>query len=312
MNLSILIPTYCRTKDLEACLDALKKQLRAPDQIVVTVRDTDTETQNFLEAYDKGSLPLESVLVSQEGVVAAMNKGLAQVTGDAVALIDDDTTPWEDWLQRIEAHFEADPKLGGIGGRDWHPHERWEDPVVGKIQWFGRTIGNHHVGVGPAREVDLLKGANCAYRTAPLKEIGFDTRLRGRGAQVHWELSLAFAMKKRGWKLVYDPSISLDHHVGVRLDEDQLHRNGYNAGALENAVYNETIILLENFEPVQRATYLVWGALVGTKGEPGLLQLGRLILRRDRTAFSRLAATRSGRAAALRFWAGDKGQKKSS
>jgi hypothetical protein len=151
-----------------------------------------------------------------------------------------------------------------------------------------------------------LKGANCAYRTQPLKEIGFDTRLRGRGAQVHWELSLGFSMKRRGWKLVYDPAVSLDHHVGVRLDEDQLNRNGYHALALENAVFNETIILLEHLSPGKRAAFFTWGALVGTKGEPGLIQLGRLILRRDRTAFSRLAATRSGRSAALRFWAEEK------
>ena len=306
MKISILIPTYCRTKDLEACLEALKKQVRVPDQVVVTVRDTDTQTQDFLAVYDKGALPLESVSVTQEGVVAAMNRGLENVSGEIVALIDDDTTPWEDWLQRIDAHFASDPKLGGVGGRDWHPQERWDNPTVGKIEWFGRVIGNHHVGVGPPREVDLLKGANCAYRAAALKEIGFDTRLRGRGAQVHWELSLAFAMKKRGWKLVYDPQISLDHHVGVRLDEDQLHRNGYHALALENAVYNETIILLENFTPTRRAAFLTWGALIGTKGDPGLLQLVRLLLKRDKNAISRLQATRKGRADAVRFLANAK------
>ncbi len=305
MNISVLIPTYCRVKDLENCLEALKKQSRPPDQIVVTVRDTDTQTQEFLERYDRGTLPLESADVRERGVVAAMNTGLLQVTGDALALIDDDTTPWEDWLGRIEAHFEADAKLGGVGGRDWHPTERWDNSDVGRIQWFGRVVGNHHVGSGPAREVDLLKGANCAYRTAPMREIGFDTRLRGSGAQVHWELSLGFAMKKRGWKLVYDPLISLDHHVGERFDNDQLHRNGYNAQALENAVYNETIILLENFTPLQRAAFLTWSAIMGTKGEPGLLQMGRLLLRRDKTAFSRLLATRKARGDGARFFARD-------
>lgn len=305
MNLSLLIPTYRRVKELEACLEALKKQSRPPNQIVVTVRDTDTQTQEFLSGYDKGALPLESAIVTEGGVVAAMNTGLTRITGDAFALTDDDTTPWEDWLQRIEAHFEADPKLGGVGGRDWHSHERWDNPDVGRVQWFGRVIGNHHVGSGPPREVDLLKGANCAYRTAPVKEIGFDTRLRGSGAQVHWELSLGFAMKRRGWKLVYDPRISLDHHEGERFDNDQLHRNGFNAEALENAVYNETIILLENFTPLQRAAFLTWGALIGTGGDPGLLQFVRLGLRRDRRAFSRLLATRKGRSDAVRFWAGE-------
>jgi len=30
--------------------------------------------------------------------------------------------------------------------------------VVGKLQWFGRLIGNHHIGSGEGREVDAL---NC-------------------------------------------------------------------------------------------------------------------------------------------------------
>lgn len=36
------------------------------------------------------------------------------------------------------------------------------------VQWFGRVIGNHHLGTGGVREVDILKGVNMSFRqTAP-------------------------------------------------------------------------------------------------------------------------------------------------
>lgn len=44
MNISVLIPTYRRPKDLARCLEALKKQKRVPDEVLVIVRNTDAET----------------------------------------------------------------------------------------------------------------------------------------------------------------------------------------------------------------------------------------------------------------------------
>ncbi len=120
-----------------------------------------------------------------------MSAGLEVARGDIVAITDDDAAPHPDWLARIEAYFSTHQGLAGVGGRDVvchgeHP-EGGAREVVGKVQWFGRVIGNHHLGIGRAREVDELKGVNCAYRHAALRRVGFDERLRGTGAQVHWE-----------------------------------------------------------------------------------------------------------------------------
>lgn len=52
------------------------------------------------------------------------------------------------------------------------------------IQWFGRIIGNHHLGVGLPQKVDFLKGANMSYRAQVLATLRFDTRLRGAGASL--------------------------------------------------------------------------------------------------------------------------------
>lgn len=301
LTLTVLIPTFKRPADLNRCLDALKKQDRLPDQVVITVRDIDTETTTFLDHYDAAPLAITRVTVNEPGVIAAMNAGLTQVTGEITVLTDDDTAGYPDWLQRIEAHFLADPKVGGVGGRDHQAIHPGAEPVVGIVQYMGRIVGNHHLGVGPARPVDILKGANSAYRTEPLQKIGFDTRLLGGGAQVNWELGLGLAFQRAGWKLIYDPEVQLDHYVAVRHDDDQFHRGGaYNPTTHEQAIYNETIFLWEDFSAPRKLAFLVWFLLVGTRSEPGVVQVVRLILQRNLPALRRIRPTLRGRFRAIR------------
>ncbi|RMF68041.1 MAG: glycosyltransferase, partial [Cyanobacteria bacterium J069] len=227
MKLTVIIPTYCRTNDLRRCLAALMQQVRPPDEVVVVVRDTDRDTwdflNDFLSAHRPKSLAVRTVSVSEPGVVAAMNLGLAAAQGDVVCFTDDDAAPHADWLQRIEAHFLADPNLGGLGGRDRVQHLPeslvGRPCTVGKLQWFGRPIGNHHLGLGAARPVDFLKGVNMSVRRAAIAHRRFDTRMRGTGAQVHFELAFSLALRRAGWTLVYDPAVLVDHYPAPRFDE---------------------------------------------------------------------------------------------
>lgn len=300
VRLTVMIPTFRRRKDLARCLDALKSQIRLADEIVITVRDIDDETRGFLAEYEPGILSIRMIDVFVGGVVAAMNEGLRFATGDVIAITDDDTAPYPDWLKRIEAYFLADPKLGGVGGRDFQPHHPGQEPQVGIVQWWGRVIGNHHLGIGPARDVDVLKGANCAYRTAVLKEVGFDRRLLGEGAQVNWELGLGLAIRRRGWRMVYDPVVALDHFPGIRHDDDQIHRGIFSAPSHCSAVHNGTLFLWEDFPLLRRIVFFIWFLLIGTRGEPGVLLYILALLNRDPNASSRFRATIDGRFKAIR------------
>ena len=153
MKISVVIPTWRRPGPLERCLGGLARQDRMPDEVILVVRRGDSETERVLESADAGSLNLNAVTVSEPGLVAALNRGLDAASGDAVAFTDDDTVARRDWLERIERHFAADPRLGGVGGRDWlHPPSGEPDQeTVGKVRWYGRTVGNHHLGVGAPR-----------------------------------------------------------------------------------------------------------------------------------------------------------------
>jgi GT2 family glycosyltransferase len=297
MRVTAVVPSYRRHHDLARCLGALRRQRRAPDAVIVALREDDAESRALVAELASLWPELRPVLVSRPGVVAAMNAALAAADGDIITFTDDDAEPMADWVERIVARFESDPGVGGVGGRDEQADAAGAKPNVGRLQWFGRTIGNHHIGVGPARDVDVLKGVCCAFRLPLVRAVGFDERLRGQGAQVHWELALCLALRRAGWRLVYDPAIRVRHHVGIRHDADQLHRGRFDVAPHEDAVFNETLVLAEHLTPMRRASFALWATLVGTAAEPGLVQLPRVVAREGRMAFQRWRATQRARRA---------------
>jgi len=296
-RVAVVVPTYRRRDDLTRCLAALRRQARAPDQVVVVARPDDDESLSAIRQTAPGEVTL--ALVQQPGQIAALNQGLQTLRGDidVVAFTDDDAAPREDWLAQIADHFRRDASLGGLGGRDWiHQCGRLEDGakrVVGVVTWYGRCVGNHHLGVGPVREVDVLKGANMSFRVSALRGIRFDERLRGTGAQVFNELGVCLAVKKRGWKIAYDPKLAVDHYPAARHDEDK--RNSFSPAAVGNAAYNETLALAEHLPVGRRLVFAGWALLVGNRAAPGIMNWLRLLVIERATATPRFMATLAAR-----------------
>lgn len=304
MKITVVVPTYRRSKDLARCLAALKAQIRPVDELWIIVRDTDEETRTFLQNFDIESLPLQIATVTVVGVVAAMNIGLESASGDIIAFTDDDAAPHSDWLERIEAYFLSEPNIAGVGGRDWVYHgtelEDGAEPVVGKLQWFGRLIGNHHIGIGEGREVDVLKGVNMSFRRTSIQNLRFDQRMRGTGAQVHFEVMFCLKLKQLGWKLIYDSQIGVDHFRGDRFDEDQ--RDKFNQIAMLNAVHNETLALLEYLPRFKRFAFLGWAIAIGTRDARGLLQWLRFLPKEGNLSSQKLWASWCGRWEGWQTW----------
>lgn len=299
MRITVIVPSYRRPVELQRCLGAIFSQSRQADEIIVVVRDSDEATRKALESRGPEAGALRTVRVSEPGVVAAMNAGLTQSRCDIVALTDDDASPRADWLARIEAYFLSEPGLGGVGGRDYVHHSgatvEGAEPVVGKVQWFGRVIGNHHLGVGGPREVDVLKGVNCAYRRSAIERMGFETRLRGSGAQVYWEVVLGLSLRKTGWKLIYDPALAVDHYEAARPDETRVGRFDAEFRDLSDAAYNEALAVWKHLTPAARPVYALWSLFIGSTPSPGLLQAIRFTPSHGRRAWRRFFATQSGK-----------------
>ena len=301
LSISVLIPTYRRPQQLRQCLIALAAQSRRPDEVIIVTRESDHATAESLE---RSEVPLNTriIRVLGPGVVTALNTALSHIHRDIVAFTDDDAIPRPDWLLRIERHFIADPRVAGVGGRDWCHGSEGERELakVGRVQWWGRLVGNHHLGVGPPREVDLLKGVNMSFRRTAIEGLRFDTRLLGNGAQVHNELGFTLALRRAGWRLIYDPAVAVDHVHGPRVDGDD--RGSIHSQFIHDAVHNETLALLDHLPAGRRAVFLAWAVAIGTRAAPGLAQWIRFIAMRDRFASRRLLASWRGRWNGWRCW----------
>lgn len=296
-RVSVLVPSYRRPDELRRCLAALGVQSHRPEEVVVGARSGDEAAIGVVNAARTAGLPVTVAFTPTAGVVAAMQAALDASRGDIIALTDDDARARPDWIAGLLAHFASAPEVGGVGGRDWQPRERGTAQRVGIAQWYGRVIGNHHLGHGPPRDVDILKGVNCAFRGHLLRAVGFDARLHGTGAQMYWELGVCLPLRRAGWRLVYDPQVAVDHDIAPRHDADTLHRGVFAEAPLRDAVHNETVELLEGRGMVARAVVMTWALLVGSVEGPGFAQCVRRLLHGDAMALRAWRAAFGGRLA---------------
>ncbi len=303
MRLSVLVPTFRRPADFERCLKSLDRQQRVPDEVIVVIRDIDLETQEVLASW-RARPYVRVVKINVGGQVQALNVGLDSVTGDVVMITDDDAVPHEDWCLRVEQHFMDNPAVGGVGGRDivYATEGLLEGhcKVIGRVQWWGRVVGNHHLIFPTVISVDILKGANMSYRMAAVGDLRFDTNLRGVGAQVGNDMAFSMALAARGWQLLYDPAVQVDHYPAHRVDNDG--RGLLNLEAVQNTAFNTWWTLRSHLrQGPKRTAALLWESIIGTSGHPGWLRGWVAIVRRNQRQKQAWMAARKGRQEAKRM-----------
>ncbi len=308
-TVSVIIPSLRRPQHLERCLASLVHQTKKAAEILVGIRADDQSNDEVLKTFQE-QLPVRAVEAKGVGVIGSMASCLREARGDYIALLDDDIELPPHWTERMVGHVRSNPNVFAAGGRDLlqdHPEMRRNEPVtedVGRFNWFGRITGNHHRGGGKARKVDILRGSNFLLRGDFLKEVGFETDLRGKGAQVNWELALALQARQRGARFIYDPEVEVIHHVGPRFDSDSIHRGGFDFAGTVDIAFNETLVLLKHGRGLFRATANLWQLLVGSAVCPGLLHVFRQLLSNRSQLPSRVVATARGRLEAAKFCLG--------
>lgn len=303
-SLSVVIASYRRANDLERCIAALARQSEPPDDVNVVYREEDRDTAAMLERVCRTTtLSLRLTRVDEPGVVAARNRGLATTFTDIVAMIDDDTEPPPGWAGRLRQHYASNPRLGALGGRDAVYLDgvpvSGRREIVGKLQWFGRVIGNHHLGHGPIREVDVLKGANMSFRMAAVRGLRFNEQLRGEGAQPWEDAEFSLSIKRAGWPVMYDPDLVVRHNQASRAEArhyatlgvvSRRERHNYKCFC-----FNEVIAVWPSLSPSGKLAYLVFSTLVGTGVTPGLVQVVRLAGKLRLAALDRFVLCQTGK-----------------
>ncbi|GAA6142163.1 glycosyltransferase [Hydrogenophaga sp. 5NK40-0174] len=283
LSASVIIPTYKRLDMLQRCLPGVAAMDTTPREVLITYRpEADPETTAWL--LDEAPKHSDWVLVPshEPGQVAALNLALRRASGDIVVIFDDDAIPRRDWLSKVLSHFQSDPGVGGVGGRDFvHEHGGTtlspERKVAGIRNRWGQYLGNHHLVVGAPREVDVLKGCNWAVRRTALGSLHSDTRLLGSGAQFANDSWFCINLRQHGWKLVLDPSANVDHYPAEKPDHA---RHGWNRLKCHEMTTNKVFSELYFATSWERTKYLAYFVLKGTRYCPGLYFLAHGLLKR--------------------------------
>jgi GT2 family glycosyltransferase len=300
-EVSVVVVSYGRPAELARCLEGLLRQTVAPGEIVVVLRPQDAAGRASAARFADA---VRVVPVDRPGQVAALNAGRAAARGALLCFVDDDAVPAPDWVARIVAWFAADDAIGAVGGRDVVHHGDVIDggPAtrVGHVSWWGRITGRHH-RESTVQDVQFLKGANMAYRAVALRP--FDERLWGTGAQVCNDLEASLSVHRRGWRLVYDPDVRVDHFPAHRWDEDQRGARTLEAERAEQ--HNELYALLRNVPLWQAPLVIGYRVLVGYRRAPGVMFFLVDVARAREVSPARrreLAALTQARAAAVGTW----------
>ena len=119
-RLSLIVATYNRAEQLLTTLWSVAAQTAPAAEwecVVVdnnSTDDTAARFEEFLSAHP--GLPLRRVSETRQGLSWARNRGIAETTGDIVAIIDDDERIVPEFIAAYIAFFDAHPSVASAGG----------------------------------------------------------------------------------------------------------------------------------------------------------------------------------------------------
>jgi glucosyl-dolichyl phosphate glucuronosyltransferase len=218
LELSIVVCTHDRPRDLARCLDGLTA-LADSAEIIVVDSASNPSCASLVHSY-QGKLPsLRYVREDVPGLSRARNRGIAEARGKIVAFLDDDATPRAEWAGQLVAPFDADSSVGCVGGacvaafEDDAQRPRWLSDRL--LQFSGVTRFG-----AQAREARSSSewpfGANIAFRVQALPADGPFAEELGRNADILLsgeESDLVERVQAAGWKIWLAPEAVVEHTV---------------------------------------------------------------------------------------------------
>ena len=195
----VVIPCLDDAGFLEVCLDALAHQTRRPDEVVVVDNGS---TDGSPDVARRAGVTL--VHEKRRGIWPAASRGydVASRTADVIARVDADSVPPADWVERVAAAFEAEPRL---------------DALTGAAKFYGGNPLMHYLGehwyiglmyrlLTPAFGHPPVFGSNFAMRTTLWRRMR--TLVLRKDATVHDDLDLSIRFPAGTW-VEYDPTLAM-------------------------------------------------------------------------------------------------------
>ena len=158
------------------------------------------------------------------GFIGAVNAGLERAKGRYVLLLNNDTEVLPGWLDALMRTMETEENVGVVGAQPADPDGTLQE--AGGIIWrdgsglnYGRGGDADDPSYNFVRDVDYCSGACLLVRKEILDALG---GLDRRYSPAYYEdTDLAFAARKLGYRVVYQPEAKIRHAEGSSNGTDE-------------------------------------------------------------------------------------------
>ena len=211
---SIVIPTYNRLPMLLRVLDALQKQIGAPEFETIVINDgSKDDTDGTLR--DRSDITYR--LQENSGPGRARNHGVSLASGRFVIFIGDDTVPERNFLaEHARVHRETghDSHVACLGYTGW-PRDGRVTAFMDYINDYGLQFGYRLIEDGAVVPFNFFYTSNISIDRELLAAHPFDTTFPSAA----WEdIELAYRLDKLGLKIHYNARAVTRHHHPMTVD----------------------------------------------------------------------------------------------
>lgn len=212
---SIIIPVFNQWEITRSCLTSiLENSGNIPYEVIVADDASYDETRNILHYASNIKVIVNKTNL---GFLMNCNNAARQATGNYLVFLNNDTIVQPGWLKPLFDLMERNDSIGMAGSKLLYPDGRLQE--AGGIIWQDGTGCNYGRSDFPGlpeynylREVDYISGASIMVRKSLWCEIGgFDKRFT---PAYYEDTDLAFEIRKRGYKVIYQPLSMVVHLEG--------------------------------------------------------------------------------------------------
>ena len=220
-KVSIIIPVYNEFEYTYNCLKSiLKNSGDVPYEIIVA----DDCSSDLTVRVEEIAVNVKSVTTEKNvKFLLNCNHAAKYAKGDYILFLNNDTQVQANWLEPMVSLMERDKEAGLVGAKLVYPDGLLQE--AGGIVWKDASAWNYGNRKSPedpefnyVKEADYISGACIMVRRTLWEEIGgFDERF----APAYYEdTDLAFEIRKRGCKVMYQPLSVVVHFEGVSNGTD--------------------------------------------------------------------------------------------
>ena len=227
MDISVIVPTYNRSRQLKLCLQALCVQSFPADSFeIIVVDDGSRDNTRGIAEYFTGRNKIKYIYQKNKGCSAARNAGIKQATGNILAFIDDDIIAPPFWLDNIMTAFKNNVNFHIIQG-PCH-YRKSSGPLLEAMQYLSSFADRLRIIESPdfyeGKEAVYIGTGNLAIKRDIVFQHGlfFDEILRRRQDEDYYRV-----VQQLGIKVGFIPNSALhDCHLSLAADFDRFFNYG--------------------------------------------------------------------------------------